>query len=204
MQPPDDERRRLREQRTAADLDRLLSALAPLPPASEHPALVMLVGLPGTGKSTFSRALADRFPAAIVESDAVRKILFPQPSYSPTEHYIVFQRGYALADALLKQGISVIFDATNLVEKNRKSLYRIAESRGARLAIILTEAPETVIRQRLQRRQDHPDGNSDAGWDVYERMITTMEHIRREHVVIDTTQDIGPAVERLARALRQP
>lgn len=204
MQASHGERQGERDERTAADLRRLLQTLEPLPGPTAHPALIVMVGLPGTGKSHLSRDLAARTPAAIVESDAVRKTLFPHPTYRGQEHYLVFQRAYALVEEVIGRGISVIFDATNLIERHRKELYRIADRHGARLIIVLVQAPAEVVRRRLEARSQTPDSNSDAGWTVYEKMLPTVQPIRREHYVIDTSQDIGPIVEHITRVLRQP
>jgi predicted kinase len=48
-------------------------------PAPGQPVLVMLCGLPGTGKSTLARRLQHRLPAVVVESDRVRQRLFARP-----------------------------------------------------------------------------------------------------------------------------
>src|SRR5688572_20000703 len=125
----------------SADLRRIVESLGRLPRPVSHPVLVLVAGLPGSGKSYFSRALAERADLAIVQSDAVRKLLFPQPSYDSNESYRVFLRCYEVLEYLLNLGINVIFDATNLRERNRKYPYRIAKATGARLIIVWVEAP---------------------------------------------------------------
>ena len=42
--------------------------------------IVIIAGLPGTGKSTLARALAQRLPGAVLEKDSIRASLF-QPAY---------------------------------------------------------------------------------------------------------------------------
>ena len=56
--------------------------IRPLPPPRTSPALVVLSGLPGSGKSHFCRRLISRYPMAHLESDALRKALCGQPTYS--------------------------------------------------------------------------------------------------------------------------
>lgn len=184
------------------DLRRLLRALGPLPPPVAQPGLVLVAGLPGAGKSTFSRALAATLPAALISSDAVRRALFRTPEYSALESVIVFARAHTLTEYLLRQGISVVFDATSLQERHREQVYAIADRTGARLAVVWMDAPEAVVRERLAARARQPDADSDADWAVYEKLKETVEPVRRPHLVVDSTGDIGPALRRVVQSLR--
>src|SRR3972149_825639 len=103
----------------ATQVEELKQALAPLPEPMAKPVLVVISGLPGTGKSYFSRKLAERLPCVILESDALRKRLFSSPDYSAAESQYLFSACHRLIEELLKSGISVVLDATNLVEGHR-------------------------------------------------------------------------------------
>jgi len=184
---------------------KLMGGLGELPEPTASPALIVVSGLPGSGKSYFSRRLAERLPLPIIESDAMRQILSPKPSYSPGESERLFRACHALMDELLRKGISVIFDATNLIENHREQLYRIADSAEAKLIIVRLEAPPELVRQRLERRQTEPDPNdkSEADWKVYQKMTATAEKIRRNHFAVDTSRDIAPAIEKIVREARR-
>lgn len=190
---------------SANDVARLKASLSPLPEPETTPLLVVISGLPGTGKSYFARRLAEKVPAVIVESDAMRKALFPTPWYTPEESQRVFHATHLLIEELLQHGTGVIFDATNLAEHHREPLYRIAERAGAKLIMVRVEAPPEVVRDRLRRRAEKPDAGekSDADWQVYLKMQGDFEKIRRNHFVVDTSRDITPVIEKIAReALR--
>jgi len=159
-------------------------------------------GLPGSGKSYLSRRLAEQLSAVIIESDRVRKVLFPQPNYSAEESAFVHRTSQEVIRRLRTKGVRVIFDATNLIEFQREGLYSLAERSGARLLIIRTIAPEQVIRERLeQRKSKWRDSISDADWQVYRRMAKNEQRISRSHLCIDTSQDIDHAVRKVLRAL---
>jgi adenylylsulfate kinase len=78
---------------------------------------IWITGLPASGKSTITAALRPRLEAAglrveVLESDALRRILTPVPSYSDDERDL-FYRAMAFAGSrLVAHGITVIFDAT--------------------------------------------------------------------------------------------
>ena len=188
-----------------ADVKKLMYSLGQLPEPSVAPVLIIVSGLPGSGKSYFSRRLAERLPLPIIESDAMRQLLYPSPSYSQAESERLFRACHALIDELLRKGISVIFDATNLIERNREELYRIADSAEAKLIIVRLEAPPELVRQRMARRQTgiDPDDKSEADWQVYKKMSITAERIRRNHFAVDTSKDIAPAIEKIVREARR-
>ncbi|HEM62386.1 MAG TPA: ATP-binding protein, partial [Chloroflexi bacterium] len=151
------------------------------------PVLVMLTGLPGTGKSHLARCLAEVIPFCIVESDQVRKALFPNAEYSGEESHWVHLTCHAVMEKLLKKGVRVIYDATNLHERHREQVYRLADDLGVKLIVVKVTAPEAVASARLQGRQENNDEDvSDADWRVYRRMARDVDPIRRNFVVVDT------------------
>lgn len=185
----------------ADDVTKLRESLGELPEPMVNPPFVVVSGLPGTGKSYFCRKLAERLDSPILESDNLRKVLCPTPEYSPVESSRLFQACHHLIEELLKRGIPLIFDATNLIERHRERLYRIADDSGARLLLVRVEAPPEVVRQRLNDRfsGSEREGKSDADWAVYQKMKFSAQHIRRNHFAVDTSQDIGPAIDKIVR-----
>jgi predicted kinase len=196
------------DSRTKEDMQRLRQSLidsCKLPEPSSTPALIAVSGLPGSGKSHFCRQLATYLSFPILESDVMRRTLYTTPTHSHAESERLFRACYMLIEDLLRKGISVIFDATNLVERHREQLYRIADNTKAKLILVRIEAPPQVVQQRLRGRSagiDQAD-NSDAGWDVYERMSKTAQRILRNHFAVDTSQDIMPVINRIVREVNQ-
>jgi predicted kinase len=193
------------DSRLLSDVQRLTEGLGELPEAVVEPAFIAVSGLPGTGKSYFCHKLVERLPFIILESDALRKELFPQPSYSPEESARLFRALHLLIERLLKRGISLILDATNLSERFRERLYSIADRLGVRLILVRVEAPPEVVYQRLKVRQEaaSPENKSDADWAVYQRMRATAEEMRRNHYAVDTSRDITPVLDKVVREVRR-
>ena len=182
-----------------SDVQRLADSLGELPEPVVNPTFITVSGLPGTGKSHFCKKLAERLPFVILESDALRKVLFPLPGYSPEESSHLFQACHQLIEKLLKRGISIILDATNLSERYRENLYSIAEHLDARLILVHVKAPPEIVRKRLEVRLENTDGNSDADWDVYKRMKPRVQRISRNHFAVDTSEDITSALDKIVR-----
>ena len=188
-----------------ADARRLAVSFEPLPAPEARPAVIVVSGLPGTGKTHFCRRLAERLPFVILESDALRKQLFPAPAYSASESAYLFRTIYFLMEELLKKGLPIILDATNLAERHRERIYNIAERVNARLVLVRVEAPPALVQQRLKSRLKRPDaGNhSDADWTVYQKMKATAENINHRHFTVDTSRDITPAIDKIVREVNR-
>ncbi len=168
------------------------------------PFLLMLGGLPGTGKSHFSRQLCRRIPFLVVGSDRMRKALVRRPEYTREEHIRVFAACHNLLAELLAGGSRVIFDATNLTDGFRQRAYDIAEESRAPWLIVWCTAPEKVIRRRLQARQAgrNSANYSDADWEIYCRLLPGTEPVRRPHLRVDSSKDITPQLDAVEQAVK--
>ena len=167
--------------------------------------MVVIGGLPGSGKSYFSHRLIEQVPLLVLESDVLRRVLFPKPTYTRAESAHLFEACYSLIDDLLGQGIPLLLDATNLAEAHRERLYHITEQLGLRLILVYTKAPPDVVYDRLKARCESldPEDRSSADWGVYQRMRSTVEPIVRNHFVVDTSKDISTAIARVVREIRR-
>ena len=181
----------------------LLESLGKLPEPVARPVFIVVAGLPGSGKTYLSKKLAEKIPVVILESDALRKTLFPKPSYTPEESATLFREIHLLITKLLENGISPILDATNLSERFRERLYNIADRVSAKLILVYVKAPPEVISSRLEARKHEKDSKSDADIAIYEKMLPTVEKIRRQHFVVDTSSDITAAINRIVKEVKR-
>jgi DegV family protein with EDD domain len=181
----------------AEDILRMEAAIGEPPPPQPRPLLVLVSGLPGSGKSHFSRELCRRLPLAHLNNDALRRALFDRPTHDAAESERLFAAIHVLLERLLARNVGVVLDATNLKEAYRRPLYDIAERAGVRLIIVQTEAPPDVARERLRARTSAPSADldaSDATEAVYNRMKEGAEPIQRPYIRVDTSGDIEPAL----------
>lgn len=179
--------------------------LGPLPEPEAQPSFIVVSGLPGTGKSYFCSKLAGRLPFLVLESDALRKSLFPSPTYTALESSHLFRTIHYLIEGLLRKGIPIILDATNLSERYRERLYNIAERLKVRLILVRVEAPADIVRERLKARSKRKgtEDKSDADWLVYQKMRPTVQKIHRKHYAVDTSRDIAPVLDKIVREVNR-
>lgn len=144
------------------------------------PALVVLCGLPGTGKSTIAALLAGVLRAEVVSSDRVRKALAgvaPDAPAGPDAYTpAMSDRTYAAvrerAEAMLRAGRSAILDANHPSPERRGPALELARAHGAAAALLLVTGDDELVEARLAERAERGDrtGASDADVEVRRRL----------------------------------
>jgi predicted kinase len=168
-----------------------------------HHALVVLSGLPASGKSLFAQKLSARTGLPIVSTDAVRRALFTKRTYSGAESARVYDTCLRLASSALRKGGGVIIDATNLQEKTRRRWAELASSLDAKFVLVVLTAEEDEIARRMRSRAIHPDpAGSEATWDVYLALKARSEPTKLPHVACDSVSDALEAVQRQLQCLK--
>ena len=197
--------------REVAAADRaLLVALGVTPSTrSVRPSLLLVAGLPASGKSHLARALTRRVPSlARLSSDSVRMNLTDgDPVYSGPESYKVFATIGRLASYLLTEGYSVLIDATGVRPRDRRSSLEVAAVVGCPSLIAWCEVDEPTAADRLARRARGEDqlDHSQADVSVRDRMAALTTPPRPEEaglIVRVTPATFESALEQLVSALQ--
>ncbi|MEU6370120.1 AAA family ATPase [Streptomyces sp. NPDC046931] len=172
--------------------------------------VTLVGGLPGSGKSTLSGALADRLGVTLLSSDRLRKELAGIPAeqsaaagygeglYSAEWTARTYEALLDRASALLACGESVVLDATWSDAGQRESALRMAERTSADLVALHCQVPGDVSAARLTTRAP---GASDADRDVATAMAAK-EPAWAEAVAIDTSGPLESAVVQALAVVR--
>jgi adenylylsulfate kinase len=110
---------------------------------------IWVTGLPASGKSTIVAALVPKLerlgrPVEVLESDAVRLVLTPSPTYSSMERDLFYRALAFMGARLVAHGVTVIFDAT----ANRRAYRDFARSLIPCFIEVAVECPLELAMQR--------------------------------------------------------
>lgn len=195
---------RVLAERVPEVVDGLLADVARPERPHGNPALAVLMGFPGVGKTHCARLLAERLGAAHVASDQLRSQLFVAASYADPENAAVFRILDALVGRLIEDGHRVIVDATHLSRRSRASTLALAERWGAACAQVLVTSEEgdalARLAERRRARADHD--RSDADERVYVAMRERgFEEPAEPYLTIRNGPDLAGEIDRVSRAL---
>jgi predicted kinase len=188
---PSDQRKRILRKAEA----HWLMALGVLEEPARRPCLVLVGGLPGTGKSTLARGLGAAGSFQMVRSDAIRKELAGVPEdkratgcYTPEWTDRTYAECLRRADEILRDGGRVIVDATFSDEGRREEFLDAARRLSVPAMLFICRLDPELAHERLQNRKGDA---SDADWAVYEDVAAHWERMseetERDSAEIDTT-----------------
>jgi hypothetical protein len=176
--------------------------------APRRPALIVMHGLAGSGKTTVSQALLEHLPAVRLRSDVERKrlhgiddplartgALIEGGIYSAAAGERTYGRLAELARACLAEGWPVIVDAAALRRAERERFRVLAREAGAPFALVACNASREMLLRRVAERAARGSDASDADAAVLQRQLERIETPGVDEagdlVQVDTNSEAG-------------
>jgi uncharacterized protein len=193
-----------------------LAALGALEAPDRRPCLLLVGGLPGTGKSTLAAELAARSGFELIRSDLVRKELadklvtsdasatFEQGIYTPEWTERTYAECLRRAEKHLFEGRRVVVDASFRQDAPRRQFLEAADHWGVPTMLWVCQAETEVVRQRIAARRGDV---SDADWSIHQQAASRWEpagpRAERALTTIDTTAGQESTWPQAQAALRE-
>jgi aminoglycoside phosphotransferase family enzyme/predicted kinase len=185
----------------------------------EKPTLILMAGLTGTGKSVRAKLIADYIGADIIVTDILRKEIL---NIAPTERHHeefgkgiyseeitrkTYERAHERASEKLRNGRSVIIDASYKSRIERQNASKEASRCGADFFILECICPEDIVRKRLDLRLSDTGEASDGRWEIYMAQKESFEAVTEinatSHIILDTSEPPEECVYKAIQRLKK-
>jgi predicted kinase len=124
--------------------------------------IIMTVGLPGSGKTTWAMEYIKQNPNAVrVNKDTIRSMLYGDREWlREMEDFVCSIRDYAIVNALLK-GHEIIVDDTNLNPQHRERIEQIVAGLG--ISVVVQDFTDVPLEACIERdsKREKPVGEKD-------------------------------------------
>jgi predicted kinase len=142
--------------------------------------VIIVFGLPGSGKSYFASRLANRLNIRRINSDSIRRLLFVESNYSDQEKKAVYDYIHREMQSSIDQNMDVILDATFYKELLRTPFVEGCHQAGQRIIFIEVVSDQNIIKDRLSK----PRADSEADYEVYKKLKEEYEPLTDSHLTL--------------------
>jgi predicted kinase len=146
--------------------------------------IVIVFGLPGSGKTYFATRLARLMDAVYISSDQLRKTLFKHRTYSAVEKQAVYEEMQRRITERLQEGRDIVLDATFYTKDLRAKIHK-AFSTATLLVFIEITADEALVEKRITGKR----ADSEADFEVYKKVKQEWEVPEFAHLVVESTDE---------------
>ena len=163
--------------------------------------IVIMAGLPGSGKSWLAKNIYKKIDAYILDRDRIRNLIFPseEVDYSPEQNELASQVSYQVAEFILSRHPErcIILDGRPFSKKKQIDIIRdMAIRLGHILKIIYCVAPDDIVRERLvSDKMDPRKALAGRNMDKYFRIKESFEPIIYPHLIVDTSRPRNEIIE---------
>ncbi|HEU5232996.1 MAG TPA: ATP-binding protein [Terriglobales bacterium] len=173
--------------------------------------LILMVGLPGTGKSTLSRSLIERFGGFVIDKDIIRPALFGPSQIDYTVEQDDFCQDVMLETAAYlltrKPKLRVFLDGRPFSREYQRERVRNAASQiGTKLAVIECVASEETALARIRRDLEsgaHLAANRTVDLYYVKRQDFEREPVRETRLTISSDQPLETSIAEADSYLRE-
>ncbi len=177
--------------------------------------LIVLVGLPGSGKTTVAKKIVEKTQAELIDFDSIKKDVVPKDVATkhiekgepfPLKYRTgIHRRARKKLSAAFRESPTqtVVADETFHLRDLRRKMSQEGKALGANVHFVeVVCGDETVLRDRLLKgkdRESHILG--DKSLRMHEGFKKVWEPLTEPHTIVDTSRELAPQIEKLVEKL---
>lgn len=147
------------------------------------PHLLVMVGVPGAGKSSFGEHFAETFKAPVINWGAIRAELFNEPTYSKDEQVIIGRVADYMLDELLKTQRTIVYEGATEARSERQALTKRARAAGYEVLLIWVQTDTTAAQQRATKKKKDGVSMTPAQFEAAVKRFTQPNHTESTVVI---------------------
>jgi len=151
--------------------------------------LILMSGLPGSGKSTIAERLSAALSLPVLSVDPIEAAMWSGGIAREMTGIAAYTVACAIAREQLRLGLSVVVDAVNPVETVREMWRSLATVQRARFLVIECSCSDMQLhKKRVEGRKRSIPGMNEVSWQRVEERRREYESWTDDRLVLDTAQ----------------
>ena len=147
--------------------------------------VIIVAGLPGSGKSYFAGRLSELLNATYFSNDQLRKNYLPEKNYSSNAKLMVYDKMLSETLNAVNDRKNVILDGTFYKESIREKFISTLSKKNQKIIFIEINAEPELIKERLKETRK----DSDADYKIYQKIRAEYEPITQHHLTLLSRKD---------------
>ncbi len=173
-----------------------------------RPLLILVIGLPGAGKSFFAKQFSETFSAPLVFVDKIRFEIFDSPKFSLQEYGLLKRLAEQQLTELVKTKSTIIIDGICNTQQDRSQLRQLAAHFGYDTLTVWVQTDEPTAKRRATARSQKRPGdefNQSISPEIFASICKRFfAPIRENYVVISGKHTYGTQAKAVLKKLAEP
>ncbi|MBT8184076.1 MAG: ATP-binding protein [Eudoraea sp.] len=167
---------------------------------SNCPVLIVIFGLPGTGKTTFATLLSKHLGYKHYNTDIIRNLSGKSHQYDEEKKALIYDKMLQLTRVQLAKGKSVVIDATFYKKDLRNRFKDLAKEFLTTVKWIEVCANEEVVKKRISKKRKY----SEADYLVYQKIKSQFEPMEEEYIqVFSDREEMQLMIEEVIKFIKE-
>jgi len=155
--------------------------------------IIVVFGLPGTGKSYFSKHFAEKLNAEYVNTDEIRYNMNKMGEYDNETKQLIYNQLMKEVKKRLQFASNVIVDGTFHERSKRNQIKTQARKLNQRTVFIELKSNDSLAKKRLKKKREF----SEADYKVYQQIKSKFEPLQKPHLeLLSNNRNVNELVDK--------